>query len=321
MSLHLRPFHEEDRPVLVDIRNRNFPDEPRTVERMAYSDRTWNAERYTRVRVVAERNGRIVGWGQVSHTPWRFHPRKYELRLEVDPDLQRQGIGGAVHDWLLTELRARDALLVRADAQESRAAAVDFLAHRGYREVQRAWVSNLSVADFDPTPFSGAEERVSRQGIHVTTLAAERARDPEAARPVYELSIRCEFDEPTLDPATPIPYEEFLLRELDVPAAIPEAVFLAKDGERYVGFSSLQREDAMPDTLDTGFTGVHPDYRGRGIAMALKLRAIQYAQERGYRRIRTGNHSLNAPMLRINVALGFQKEPARITFERAIAAG
>ena len=68
------------------------------------------------------------------------------------------------------------------------------------------------------------------------------------------------------------------------------------------------------DVLYTGFTGVRREYRGRGIAMALKLRAVDYAKSHGYREIRTWNSTLNAPMLGINVRLGFVKQPVWITF-------
>ncbi len=71
----------------------------------------------------------------------------------------------------------------------------------------------------------------------------------------------------------------------------------------------------------TGFTGVLREYRGRGIAWALKLRALTWAKERGYREVRTWNSTRNAPMLGINVALGFAKQPVWITFAKDLAEG
>jgi GNAT superfamily N-acetyltransferase len=191
------------------------------------------------------------------------------------------------------------------------------LARRGYQEVERAWHSSLDVGRFDFAPFTSAPERVARQGIQVTTIDREQARNSATDRAIDELFIRCAADEPTLAPVTPLPFEELLARELNVPEAIPEATFLAKDGERFVGVSSLLTMDALPDKLDVGFAGVHPGYRGRGIAMALKPETVRYARAHGYRRTRTGNHSRNAPMLRINLALGFAREPAWITLQRA----
>jgi hypothetical protein len=50
--------------------------------------------------------------------------------------------------------------------------------------------------------------------------------------------------------------------------------------------------------------------------MALKLQTVRYAREHGYREIRTGNDARNRPMLRINEAMEFVKQPAWITFEK-----
>ena len=52
--------------------------------------------------------------------------------------------------------------------------------------------------------------------------------------------------------------------------------------------------------------------------MALKLRTVKYARAHAYREIRTNNDSRNRPMLRINEAMGFVKEPAWITFEKRL---
>ena len=52
--------------------------------------------------------------------------------------------------------------------------------------------------------------------------------------------------------------------------------------------------------------------------MALKLRTIGYARNAGYREIRTWN-STNRPMLAINEALGFARQPAWITFGKDLS--
>jgi GNAT superfamily N-acetyltransferase len=54
------------------------------------------------------------------------------------------------------------------------------------------------------------------------------------------------------------------------------------------------------------YTGTHPDWRGRGIATALKVRCLQEAKRRGLGRMETENHEDNAAMLAINRKLGFQ---------------
>ena len=84
----------------------------------------------------------------------------------------------------------------------------------------------------------------------------------------------------------------------------PEANFMALDGTEYVGLTSLWGESAS-ETLYVGMTGVRRAYRRKGIATALKLRAISFAQTHGTRTLLTSNNSEN-PMYRINLDLGFQ---------------
>lgn len=320
MSVRIRLFEERDYPDLVALANTVYPDQPTTLEEMQYYHRTWDYSRYTRLCFVAEDDqGRLLGWSELRHSPWAFHPRRYSMRLGVAPLARRRGVGTALYERLLAELRARDAELVRCGIQESEVEGMAFLLARGFREVDRSWESRLDVRSFDFTPFAGAYERVAAQGITITTLAAELERDPAALRQAYELDCACGLDAPSLDPPTFRPFELWAQDEIEKPGALPEAWFLAKDGEHFVGVSSLQCTLALPDVLWVNFTGVRREYRGRGIAMALKLESIRYARARGYREIRTENNVLNRPMLRINEALGFRKEPAWITLEKTRA--
>ena len=52
--------------------------------------------------------------------------------------------------------------------------------------------------------------------------------------------------------------------------------------------------------------------------MALKLHGIRYARQQGIHTIVTGNASTNAAMLRINDALGFQRQPRWINFLQSL---
>ena len=82
--------------------------------------------------------------------------------------------------------------------------------------------------------------------------------------------------------------------------------------------SRLLADLKHPHVLHQDLTGVLAEYRGRGIAQALKVRTIQFARERGYREIRTSNDSTNAPMLHINDLIGFRRGSPIIIFERRV---
>lgn len=58
------------------------------------------------------------------------------------------------------------------------------------------------------------------------------------------------------------------------------------------------------------------EFRGRGVATALKVRTVEYARDQGVREIRTWNEINNQRILAINVKFGFVRQPAWITFRK-----
>ena len=264
------------------------------------------------LRCTAEDGGRVVGWAEAAHNPWMFHPLKYVLQIEVEPQHRRRGAGGALLARLLDELRARGALVARVVAREDDPVAVGFLTQRGFAEVWRQIPSELELAAFDPAPFVGVE---APAGVAITTLADEMATDRGVLRELYELHALCNRGQRELDPVTPRPFEEFVAGQIDGPQAMLDGWFLGRDGGVLVGMSSLERVAGRPDVVEAGYTAVHPAHRRRGIALALKLRTIDHARAAGYRAIATDNNAVNAGMLAINTALGFRPGPAIVTYE------
>ena len=258
LAVTLRPFQEADYARYVEIRTLATPDSPSSETIMRHDDSNWDHERHFFLRLMAEdATGRVVGGGQLRHMPWQFHPEKYHLSVHVDPAFQRRGVGSAIYARFLEVLRERNALLVRADAQETMSHSVDFLTHRGFTDVQRSWESRLRVRGFDFAAFGGAEERVTKQGIVLTTVEAEgllAAPDDRGLRAVYELDCLCTRDEPSLDPTTVHSFEGWRKDVVQAPNFLPAAALLAKDGERYVGLSFLFGGKAVPEEMGQGFT-------------------------------------------------------------------
>ena len=317
LPVRIRLFNDQDYPGMVAVTNAIFPDDPRNVDDVRRRDQLWDSERYDLLRLVCENAfGQIVAWGQLNHLPHQFHPRKFRIGIYIEPESQSRGVGSMMHDRLTNELRARRATAVSSRARGDMSASIRFLETRGFAPVEETWESRLVVATFDPGRSIDAVALLASQCITITTLASERARNPDVHKDVHALYLACIRDIPTAEAITDIPFRQFVARELESPNVLPEAYFLAVADGRYVALCAFVRHPGMPDVISGRLTGCLPSLRGRGIVSGLKLCLAAYAYDHGFREIWTWNSAQNASMVRINDAMGFVRTASWITLHR-----
>lgn len=312
----IRAFEPTDQnyQALVTIHNALWPEQPTTLAYVKFRDGVWPTE-YLLRRLVAEQDGIVVATASYCETHWSYRPGKYAIDIKVHPDYQNQGIGSEVYKHMMAELAelSQPPTILTSMSQEDKAATLRFLTKRGFTTTMRFPRSVLDVNAFDPTPFASAVRKMEARGVQIATLAELQFRDPDWQEHVWELDCTCTWDEPLPDTFSPPTLEQYVKEELGTPSFMPEAWFMALDGESYVGMAVLYKDTANPKRLQAGFTAVRRAYRRHGIATALKLRTIAFAQAYGAEAIDTGNQEDN-PMFQINLRLGFQPKPAKLTF-------
>lgn len=313
----IRPFEDRDYPGVLAVWNAVYEDYPWSVESARHEDSRYDGTRLHLRRFVAETGGALVGVAEFHHVSHMYHPHKFWIGLDVHPAHQGRGIGSALYDRLMRELTSYRPQVLWVNVRETFQRSLPFLQHRGFREVRRAWESRLDVVRFDPAPFRAKAELGARD-MEIVTVASEQTGDPESLQKLYDMHNDVAADVPQPDPYTPMTMEEFRRRWFDNPEYLPDAHFLAKHNGQYVAESNLFRSLELDHVLYQGITGTRRAFRGRGLALALKLRTIEYARTHGKREIRTWNDTLNAPMLAINTQLGFVRQPAWITYERTL---
>ena len=317
MSLKIRTWRPEDAPALCALANAVEPDYTQTLEEWRHGDEhrdpkcKWS-------RFVAEWDGEVVGQGDYGQSPGMYHPRKFGIGVSVHPSFEGRGIGSALYEHVMHALAPLDPLSVRSHTREDRPRGMRFLTDRGFQAGMREWESRLDVRAFDPAPFAGAEERVRAEGIEIRTFR-ELEADPERNAKLHEMEWQIGKDVPSPEPPTRTDLDRWVEQSLSYPGLLPDGWFVAVHGDRYVGCSNLWGKQSA-DYLDTGLTGVLREYRRKGIALALKLRAIAFAKERGCPEIRTWNATSNDGMLSINVRLGFVRQPAWVEFAKTLQA-
>ncbi|MCW3054297.1 MAG: hypothetical protein JWN14_3467 [Chthonomonadales bacterium] len=242
--------------------------------------------------IVGHLQGRDRSVPEPSHRSGQCH-----FALDVSPAHRRRGIGGILYHRVDLFARLRNAqLLYTAYNEQPDAPAASFLNKHGFTPLERFLPSSLALDTFDSSKFAGAVAHVEQQGIGLTTYAdlgdsaAQRQQLYDLEKAAHAVQPFREI-EPYVAPSYARWEEEFLQRD-------PTTIFLA--------LAPVTREIVgVVTALEWYFTGTHPDWCGRGIATALKVRCLEEAKARGIACMETENHEDNAPMLAINRKLGF----------------
>ena len=320
LSLGFREFHPSNYEKLTAIYNGNYPDYPLSAAELRSRDESLDRTKYLlrRLECIDLERDRIVGYGQLIHVPDMYHPRKFMANILVDREEQCRGIGRAIYNRLDKELADRNAILVWTMTKEDLPKRVEFFQRRGFSEKARNWESRLDLTTANTAQFQGYVDKVRSEGITFTTLDEEQRRDPGSLRQIHELVQLIQADMPREADFTPMSYEDWTTYSMKNPQLLAEGYVLAKDRERFVGMSDVHRIDSEPGILNQDDTGVIREYRGRGIATALKLKVIDFGKQNGYRMIKTWNDSINAAMLAVNIKLGFKRQVGWIMMEKIL---
>jgi GNAT superfamily N-acetyltransferase len=320
LSLGFREFHPSNYERVVAIYNGNYPGYPLSVAELRSRDESVDRTKYLlkRFECVDLEQDRIVGYGQLINVPDMYHPRKFTMNLLVDPERQCRGIGRAIYDRIHEELLDRDAILAWTMTKEDLPKRLEFFRRRGFSEKTRNWESRLDLTIAETAPYQRYVDRLLKEGITFTTLAQEQQNGEDSLRKIHELVQLIQADMPREAEFTPLSYENWVSYSMKNPQLLPEGYIIAKDGPEYVGMSDVHRIDTEPGVLQQDDTGVIREYRGRGIATALKLKITEFGQRNGYRMIKTWNDSVNAAMLAVNVKLGFKRQVGWILMEKIL---
>ncbi len=263
--------------------------------------------------LVAEGNGEIMGAANYYRNPGAYHPHKFQLQLFVRPEFQSKGIGNALYDAVLEGLRPLEPISLRAQIRENEPTAIRFALNRGFEETKRDFESILETIHFDASAYDGLISRLKSEGVTFKTF--RELDTPEFRHAFHEVFGIVRLDVPRSEPPTPLTFAFFIENVIDDPEMLQDVFWFALLGEEILGFTGGY-SGAKPGWMDTWLTAVRREYRGRGIAQALKVLAIQAAKEAGFSSIRTDNDTRNSAMLAVNVKLGFARQPAVLSVRK-----
>lgn len=305
--MHIRPLDiARDFPALAALLAWR-DSEPPTPELLAEWEGNAPAG-LARQRMVAcdeASGGKLIGFCDTASWPWEL-PGQFWVSTVVAPAYRRQGLGAQLTESALTFAREHDATRLDAEVRDNRPDGLRFAERYGFRAHRHIFESRLSLATFDEQPFEGAIARVEAAGVRFVTLANLGDSD-EARRRLYDINSALAHDIPGHDGGF-MPFEQFRKTVCSASWYRPDGQIVAQVDGAWVGMAAVGYFTAT-NSMYNMFTGVEPAWRGKGIALALKLQAIACARRYNADYISTNNDAENAPMLAVNRRLGYQQEP------------
>ncbi len=153
------------------------------------------------------------------------------------------------------------------------------------------------------------------EGVQIVSLA----QHPDHALDALRVWNECHLDIPTV-----LPFKEQTLEEWRLELGIidgddyPESFLIAVANGKEVAGVAYLNVDEENSIAGHRFTGTSQDWRGKGLATALKIAQIRWAAQSGISLLRASNDSLNAPMRAVNDRLGYKEAFRIVMFQRDI---
>ncbi|KRF06746.1 hypothetical protein ASG88_19795 [Nocardioides sp. Soil777] len=249
-----------------------------------------------RLMLVAREDGTVVGSGMAdrgeSADSGAAAPR-------VLPDHRRRGIGEGILRALADHCTSLGLPRLRAKVDDDESLA--FARRFGFVEVDREVELTRSVAGApSPPPLP--------EGVEVVT-SAERPGLWEASYDGFGREALAGFAVDTPLEVTP---------EQWATTWRADPMFLALHDGEVIGCAGLLLDTDEPTRAENALTAVRGDWRGRGVAVHLKLRALEWAAAHGLDEVYTWTQDRNVAMRTLNERLGYTTSRTSITVSREL---
>jgi GNAT superfamily N-acetyltransferase len=247
-----------------------------------------------RLYLLAEADGHAVGLALVAPTD---SPNRRFVGIRVLPEWRCRGIGAALYEPALAHAQTLEPEWISTQVSQADPESVAWAARRGFEESAQQVELILALRGDEQPPRPPA-------GIEIVEVT------PDLHEAAYDLTKEAWEDLPVPVALEVAPFEVWL--EEDLPGPIS---FAAMENGEMVGFAGLIERE-VPGLLEHGLTATRRTHRRRGIAMALKRHQVAWAAANGYRELITFTQDRNEGMQAINLALGYEEQPAWITMRR-----
>ena len=273
--------------------------------------------------LVEDARGETQAVAITSGGPFTSPDGSWRVTLRVAPEWRRRGVARSLLARLEEHAREKGARRLIAPVRGDEVEGGAFAEASGYRAFHQRIDAYIEIAKFDPAKFDDPEEIARRAGVRLATFAEKLEGDGalveafqrELLPVIWEMAR--DVPAPTPMPAQPPPFEVARKMFFEGPGMDPGSTIVAlRDGHPVGVTATMVKENGV---AYTNFTGVVRAERGKGLALAMKLRALHELAARGLKLFGTTNDESNAAMRGINKRLGYVPEPPTTMYEKRLS--
>jgi len=303
-ELVYRPATLDDAALAADLMTAAYPRLPEdpiiTRYRWERPRRGWSFGRF-----IAEMDARPIAFLDWLHGPPEQDPERHcEVSVYLDVAELDVDLLTSMWLWLAGQAEATGSQVLEGYCGEDEPEMLEAMARAGFQRDRQEKVWELDLMRHGARLIRearSAKATMATKGITLLTVAAWP--DPDALTKLHVLDGATRNDLPSTFPHLPETFEDFA-RRVNSPDRPHDRWWIALDADRPVAMSYL-KFPPVRGAVWTGYTASDREYRGRGIARAVKLQTLAQAAELGIPAVHTDNDSENAPMLHINEDLGY----------------
>jgi len=242
--------------------------------------------------------------------------------LNLDPNYNNMGYRNLLYNKMLERIKVFNCNKVHTSIYD----------HPNYDEIKKLIIRekfklvqtnreySCDIRKVNINKYQPLIKKLESEGIRFYDSKKEMLNWPGHFKKLEELEWEIEQDIPIPDGIkhTRIPFKHWMKLCLDFYKNSYGIDLVAVIENKYIGSTDIfVFGKSEPYKGWTGSLGVIKEFRRRGIATAIKIKAIEKLLKKGVTEIRTDNEK-NNPMYKINVALGFKPVPFSLDYMKEI---
>lgn len=311
MKLKILHLTSKNYAEIVREKSSRLPD----IENLKILEKKATSETLLRHLGVITPNGKLIGYGMYVSGPWDpiLKPGYAEVFINVAREWRNQGIG----TWILAEIEdiahKNKTNVLQTQIHDTKKAELDWAKKKGFNITGHVFESQLDISLFNMNHYRSIFEELESAGISFTTLD-DYPHNKDNQNRFWDFWWELATDVPGMKGKSRPDNDRMtaLMKDFD-----KKGFILAVDGDQWIAMSLIVKENE--DVSYNSMTGVDKKYRGKGLAQAIKIKAIEFARQNKVKYIRTHNDSNNAPMLYVNRKLGYEQKPGIYGLTKQIA--